>query len=204
MAAAKKKPVIAGDTVATPSPEPRSWARNHATYIAGRAYLDEADKWAADMETKWGCGRLRLLVTPELREKFDRQRYLLNRAVWHGQLEDVRRESERMVNAWRALDAAAVAAGSEKLNPAIMEVVLDSGVVAAIVPDLHHAQFVKREDRRMDVYTLDEIGRLLSTFPTLAKIKESFPGAEVIRCKRSIDDPMDSIHDTDEELWDAF
>lgn len=204
MAAAKKKPIIAGEMVAAPTPEPRSWARNHATYIAGRAYLDGADKAAADMETKWGCGRLRLLVGPELREKFDRQRYLLNQAIWHGGLEDVRRESQRMVNAWMALDAAAEAQGASKLNPAIMEVVLDSGVVAAIVPDLQHAQFVKREDRRMDVYTLDEIGRLLSTFPTLAAIKESYPGAEVVRCKRSVDDPLDAIHDTEDGLEEAF
>lgn len=204
MGRAKGKPVIAGEAVAQPSGITRTWATSNATYIAGRAYMDEADKWAADMETKWGCGRLRLLVGPELREKFDRQRYLFNQAVWHGELEDVRREAGRMVNAWRALDAAAEASGAEKLNPAIMEVVLDSGVVAAIVPDLHHAQFVKREDRRMDVYTLDEIGRMLSAFPTLAKIKESWPGAEVKRCKRSIDDPMDSIHDTDESLEEAF
>jgi hypothetical protein len=202
--AAKRKPVVAGETIAAPVEEPRAWARSHATYISGRAYLDEADRWAADMESKWGCGRLRLLVSPELREKFDRQRYLLNRAVWHGQLEDVRVQSQRMVNAWKALDQTAEAAGASKLDPAIMEVVLDSGVVAAIVPDLQHAQFVKREDRRMDVYTLDEIGRLLSTFPTLAAIKESYPGAEVIRCKRSIDDPLDSIHDTDEELGEVF
>lgn len=201
---AKPKTLIHGDLSATPTPEPRAWAKSHGTYISGRAYLDEADKLAADMETKWGCGRLRLLVSPELREKFDRQRYLLNRAIWHGQLEDVRVESGRMVNAWKALDAAAEASGAGKLDPQIMEVVLDSGVVAAIVPDLHHAQFVKREDRRMDVYTLDEIGRLLSAFPTLGAIKESFPGAEVVRCKRSIDDPMDSIHDTDEGLGDTF
>lgn len=202
--AKRTKNVVVGDTISAPPYEPRSWARNHATYISGRAYLDEADRWAADMESKWGCGRLRLLVGADLREKFDRQRYLLNRAVWHGELEDVRRESGRMVNAWKALDAAAEQTGAGKLDPAIMEVVLDSGVVAAIVPDLQHAQFVKREDRRMDVYTLDEIGRLLSAFPTLAAVKESYPGAEVTRCKRSIDDPMDSIHDTDEELGDMF
>jgi hypothetical protein len=204
MAKAKSKPVILGDTVASPTEEPRAWAKSHSTYISGRAYLDGADKAAADAETKWGCGRLRLLVSPELREKFDRQRYLLNRAIWHGQLEDVRRESQRMVNAYAALEAAAEAQGATKLDPAIMEVVLDSGVVAAIVPDLQHAQFIKREDRRMDVYTLEEVGRILSAFPTLAKIKESFPGAEVVRCKRSIDDPMDSIHDTDEDLEEAF
>jgi hypothetical protein len=201
---ARAKPLIHGDLMATPTPEPRAWAKAHGTYISGRAYLDEADLWAAKMESKWGCGRLRLLVSPDLREKFDRQRYLLNRAVWHGQLEDVRRESGRMVNAWKAADAAAVAAGATKLDPQVMEVVLDSGVVAAIVPDNDHARLVKSEDRRMDVYTLEEIGRLLSAFPTIGAIKERFEGAEVVRCKRSIDDPMDSIHDTDEDLGDAF
>ena len=204
MAAKKRNPVIVGETGVTPPGISRTWASSNGTYIAGRAYMDEADNLAADMETKWGCGRLRLIVGPELREKFDRQRYLFNQAVWHGELEDVRVQSQRMVNAWRALDQAAEAAGAEKLNPAIMEVVLDSGVVAAIVPDLHHAQFVKREDRRMDVYTLEEIGRLLSGFPALAKIKESFPGAEVVRCKRSIDDPLDAIADTAEGLEEAF
>jgi hypothetical protein len=90
----------------------KSWARTPGTYIAGRAYIDGADETAAEMEAKWGCDRLRLLVGPELREKFDRQRYLLNQAIWHGELEAVRRESGRMVMAWQALDRAAVAAAS--------------------------------------------------------------------------------------------
>jgi hypothetical protein len=38
------------------------------------------------MERKWGCDRLRLLVSTEMREKFDRQRYLFDAAVWHGDL----------------------------------------------------------------------------------------------------------------------
>src|SRR6185369_8406045 len=82
----------------------RSWARTHGTYLSGRAYIDGADETAAEMEAKWGCDRLRLLVAPDLREKFDRQRYLLNQAVWHGELEEVRREAGRMVTAWLALD----------------------------------------------------------------------------------------------------
>ncbi len=79
------KPQVAGD-FALGGPKPPAWQRSHGTHIAGRAYLDEADLTASEMEGKWGCGRLRLLVSPELREKFDRQRYLLNQAVWHGEL----------------------------------------------------------------------------------------------------------------------
>jgi hypothetical protein len=57
MARAKPKTLIHGDLAVTPNPEPRAWAKAHGTYISGRAYLDEADKWAADMESKWGCGQ---------------------------------------------------------------------------------------------------------------------------------------------------
>ena len=190
--------------MAIPKAEPRAWAQGHGTYISGQAHIDEADKIAAAMESKWGCDRLRRLVGPELREKFDRQRYLFNQAIWHGQLEDVRREASRMANAWRALDKAAEDSGAKRLDPQVMELVLADGRVAAIVPDNDSARLVIAEDRRMDVYTLDEIARLLNGFPELAKAKESFPGAEVVAVRRSIADPLDSIHDTGEGLEEAF
>jgi hypothetical protein len=149
----------------------KSWARTPGTYIAGRAYLDGADETAAEMEAKWGCDRLRLLVDPELREKFDRQRYLLNQAVWHGELEEVRREAGRMVNAWQALDRAALAAGKQPLSPVVWEVPLENGSVAAIVPDDASARAVVGEGRAVSVFTLEEIGRLLSNYPDIAKAK---------------------------------
>src|ERR1700761_9713547 len=105
----------------------RSWARTNGTYIAGRAHIDGADETACEMEAKWGADRLRLLVSPELREKFDRQRYLLNQAIWHGDLEQVRRESGRMVSAWLALDRAATTAGQQPLSPQVWEVPLEDG-----------------------------------------------------------------------------
>lgn len=200
----KPKPIIVGETITTPATEPRAWAQAHGTYISGQAYIDEADKLAAAAESKWGCDRLRRLVGPELREKFDRQRYLFNQAIWHGQLEDVRREASRMCAAWRALDAEAERLGATKLDPHVMEVVLADGRVVAIVPDNDHARLVIHEDRRMDVYTLEEIARLLNGFPELAKAKETFPGAEVVAVRRSIGDPFDAIHDTGKGLEDTF
>lgn len=195
--AAKRKPVIVGDMMALPEKETRSWAQSHGTFIAGQARIDEADKAAVAMEAKWGAGRLRLLVGPDLREKFDRQRYLLNRAIWHGQLEDVRHEAGRMVKAWQALDRHAEQAGAPRLLPQVLEIALEDGSVAAIVPDNESASLVNAEGRKLSVYTLDEIGRLLVGFPTIAKAKLSFPGAEVVRVTRSIPDPLDAIVDTD-------
>lgn len=197
-------PMIAGDTHIRPLSDDRSWARTNGTYIAGRAYLDGADETAATMEAKWGADRLRLLVTPELREKFDRQRYLLNQAVWHGELEAVRRESQRMVAAWLALDRAAVAAGKQPLSPQVWEIALEDGTVAAIVPSDEHARHVNGEGRQVAVYTLDEIARLLSGYPDIAKAKLVFPGATVTAVNRSIQDPLDAVHDTSIPLDDPI
>lgn len=183
----------------------RTWANHHGTYIAGRAHIDAADAAAIEAEERWGCGRLRLLVSPELREKFDRQRYLLNRAIWHGDLEAVRRESGRMVTAWRALNQAATAAGHDTLPREVWEIARPDGKVVAIVQDDARARMVRPEGRYVDIYTLEEIGRLLEGFPLLAKVKETFPGATVTAVRRRIEDPLDTIGDTrgglDTELY---
>lgn len=181
----------------------KSWARTNGTYIAGRAYIDGADETAAEMEAKWGADRLRLLVSSELREKFDRQRYLFNQAVWHGELEEVRLQSGRMVNAWMALDAAAEAAGKAKLSTVVWEVPLDGGRVAALVRDGSEASAVNAEGRDVVVYTLEEIARLLSAYPDIAVAKATFPGATVTAIRRP-DDPLNAIADTDADLDDPI
>lgn len=181
----------------------RKWGGTHGMVIAGRSYIDGADQTAADMEAKWGCGRLRLLVTPELREKFDRQRYLFNQAVWHGQdLEQVKREANRMATAWLALDKAAVAAGFEPIDPNVWEVTMADGSVAAIVPDGHHADRVRPDGRRMAVYTFEEISRLLGASKSVSEAKAYFPGSEVVAVRRTVSDPLDSFTDSDRGLDD--
>jgi hypothetical protein len=174
---------------------PHSWARTPGTYISGRANIDGADQAAVEMERKWGVDRLRLLVTPELREKFDRQRYLFNQAVWHGDLEAVRREASRMTAAWLALDKAATAAAASVLSPQVWEVTLTDGSVAAIVPDGAAAHGVMAQGRKVTVYTLDEIARLLSHYPQIALAKQTFPGATITAVRRP-EDPLDAIADT--------
>jgi hypothetical protein len=120
-----------------------------------------------------------------MREKFDRQRYLFNAAIWHGDLGAVRREATRMVTAWLALDKAATAAGKAAISPLVWEVALADGTVAAIVSSDDHARSVIAEGRSVAVYTLDEIARLLSAYPDIAKAKLIFPGAEVITISRA-------------------
>jgi hypothetical protein len=185
---------------ARPLGDERFWARTNGSYIAGRAYVDGADETACEMEAKWGADRLRLLVSPELREKFDRQRYLFNQAIWYGDLEEVRRESGRMVKAWMALDRAAESAGALKLAPQVWEVPLADGSVAAIVPNDTGAKSVIAEGRQLVVYTLEEIARLLSAHLHIAKAKQVFPGATVISARRSVEDPLNAVWDTAAQL----
>ena len=170
-----------------------AWSRTPGSYLAGRAALDEPDHLAAQMETKWGCGRLRLLVSTELRERFDRQRLKLNEALWRGTLQDVLREAPRMATAWRVLDKAAEQAGAKPLDLRVMEAVLANGSIAVIVPDNMQAHLVAHENRRCQIYTLEEIARLLDGYPGLARIKETFPGATVTAVRRSVDDPLDTL-----------
>jgi hypothetical protein len=212
MANPKRREQIVGDYAPrSMMASERSWGRSHSGYIAGRAYVDGADQTAAEMEVKWGVDRLRLLVDPNLRERFDRQRYLFNQAIWHGELEAVRREAGRMVTAWLALDQAATAAGKQPLAPHVWEVAVVDGddpgkaaFVAAIVQDDPTAHCVVREGRHTAVYTLEEIARLLAAYPDIAKAKEVFPGATVTAVRRSVSDPLQSIHDTAEPLDDAI
>lgn len=172
--------------------KPIPWMATPGMYIAGRAALDEADALEVDLELKWGRDRLRLLVSTELREKFDRQRYLTSQARWKGDLEDVRREAGRMVKAWKAIDKAAEAAGAQVLDPSIWEVCLDDGTVATIVREPNLVNRIAAEGRRINVYTLEEIAYMISAFPEVAKIKKEFPGAEVTRTKTRVTDPLQS------------
>lgn len=108
-----------------------------------------------------------------------------------------------MERAWRALDAAANAAGAGKLDDMVWEIALEDGRVAAIVPEAGHAARVQAEGRRVSVYTLDEIARLLSGFPALAEAKVIWPGAVVTAVRRTIGDPLDAIPDTEAPLDDG-
>jgi hypothetical protein len=172
----------------------------HGTYIAGRAYIDGADETAAEMEAKWGVRSAAAAGRPELREKFDRQRYLLNQAIWHGELEEVRREAQRMVNAWLALDRAAVAAGKQPLAPEVWEVPLEDGSVAAIVQDDAQARAVVAEGRAgLRVHARGDRPAAVE----LSRHRQGEAGSRARpspRSRRSVEDPLDAVQDTDEPL----
>ena len=186
---------------------PKAWDQSHGTYISGRAALDGVDEAAVAMERKWGCDRLRLLVDTPLREKFDRQRYSLAAAIHNGELIDVQREAGRMLLAWSALDAVAEKAGAKPIDPDVWELALPDGRVVALVHDTAEAHAVVAGNREMAVYSLDEIARMIATYPGILKAKTVWPGAKVTRVEKTIGDPLDAIRHAasfDDPLDDLF
>lgn len=188
-------------TRTAPAPMPGApWQRSEALYLAGRAELDGADQAATEAEARWGVGRLRLVVSAELRERFDRQRVKLNDAITHGDVDSLRTEARRTVAAWRALDRAATEAGHEPLSPVVWEVALDDRSVARIVRTSHEAHALAADGRKAAVFTLAEIGKLLTHYRAVVQAKIAFPGAEVTACRKPAHDPVEGSLDLD---WQA-
>jgi hypothetical protein len=176
----------------------QTWDATHGSYLAGRAHLDGVDHLAAQMELTWGCDRLRLLVPTELRAKFDRQRYRLQQAREGGTLDSVVEECRRMTTALNALDASARAEGAIGCANTVWEVAVknpEDGThsVAAIVQDDTAAKDLLAAGRQISVWTLDEIGRLLSAHYALIQAKLTFPGAVVTATRNSVTDPLGDI-----------
>ena len=154
------------------------------------------DAYVADLEREWGWGRLRLIAPDDLRARFDRQAQKLNEAVWSEKpAPEVVGQVAAMRRGWDALVASAKANGHTPPPVHQFEFVLSSGTVAVIVRDPHDVTRVAVDGRRVVVYTLDEIRRLLEARPEVCEVKAAFPGATVETAKYAR--PMDWAHGDD-------
>ena len=180
------------------------WQATYGMFITGQAWVDELTLCVEGMERKWGAGRLRLMVGPELREKFDRQRYLTNQAVWHGGLEDVKAQCRRMINGWKALDKVASDAGLERCATEAWEVAGASGLVHVIVRTIDDAKDYKMGRQNACVYTLAEVAVILDALSPVEALKSAFPDAEVVQLRRDVGDALDDVHDTQGDLEDEI
>ena len=180
------------------------WQATYGMFITGQAWVDELTLCVEGMERKWGAGRLRLMVGPELREKFDRQRYLTNQAVWHGDLEDVKAQCRRMISGWKALDKVASDAGLERCATEAWEVAGASGLVHVIVRTIDDAKDYKMGRQNACVYTLAEVAVILDALSPVEALKSAFPDAEVVQLRRDVGDALDDVHDTQGDLEDEI
>ena len=184
-----------GIAISAPEVVCPKWQLTPGMYLAGKAALDEAEALEVELERKWGRGRLRLVVSTQLREKFDRQRYLTKQAIWEGTLEDVKREGQRMAAAWKALDKAAASMGAAPIHPSVWETTLSNGAVVAIIRERELANQVVGDGRQVLVFTLDEVARMIEAFPEVCAVKEVFPGAQVTESSSVVRDPFQATID---------
>ena len=152
------------------------------TTLAIQGLVQSVDALTDAMERKWGVGRLRLLVEDGLRERFDRQWAKWQAAYGAQDLDAVRAHSEAMRRAWEAMDAAALRAGHAPLAPEVWETRMPDGVVLAIVRTLPEAHALARDGRDREVWTLDEIGRVICAWEGrhwVDAIHQHFPGSRI-------------------------
>lgn len=148
--------------------------------VTAEHMVGPVDEEARRMALKWGEDRLPDLVSLDLAERFGRQREKLERALAACDHDALRIECPKMLRAYAALDAAAEAAGAKQLVPEVFEVTVD-GAIVGIVRDA--AAWRRYAAQRPDakIYTVEEIGRLLSTdfLRAVTQAKTEFPGAVV-------------------------
>jgi len=168
---------------------------NPHVYDAISSIVDGADEAARQREAKWGVGRLELLVNDELRTKFRRQVRRFNEAITDGDVERVRQSGAAMRRGWEALDHAATKMGAKPIDPEIWEINLSDGRVVALCKTLPDAFATVRSGRYVDVWTVEEIARLIEKFPEIVLAKETFPGVLVqsVRAKQ----PAEPLDDED-------
>lgn len=190
-------------------PGPAPWQASYGTYLTGHEAIEDLNQVAKAMEDKWGKGRLRLVVPADLREKFDRQRYLTSQAIWLGELEEVKEQTKRMIKAWNALDRQATEAGAEIKPVEQWEAVLGDGTTLIVVKTLEEASMAKIEGRKAVVWSLQEVAAIVEEQKAILMAKMFFPGATVEHVMWSIPkDPLDafstSLAGLDDDLSDLL
>ena len=151
--------------------------------------LDRLDEVAASMERKWGIDRLPKLVAVDLAEKFYRQKAKLDDVILGGSPADQEYEAGRMVNAWVALDAAAVAAGADQVSGRYLTARFADGRLCVVCSDLDAMQVFRQQHDGVGaaVWTVEEFARVVEGFDLVNRTKHLFEGATVaeVRAKPS-------------------
>ena len=156
----------------------------HGTYDRIALALSAPDEAFRKSEAKWGVARLERLVSPTTLASYRRGWVAYRKAIDDGDADAVEQIAPKMIQALQFMSAEAEAAGHQPLSVTRWEASLDDGRVLVVVRTLAEAHAIARDksdDRRLSVYTLAEIARLLPTLEITHAVKTEFPGSEVIR-----------------------
>lgn len=146
--------------------------------------LGPLDETARQMEIKWGVDRLPALVSEQTAMNFGAVRDDLDDAIDRGDVTAVGQFAAELRRGWIALDAEATAADARPYNPEAWAFEIGGKIKAAIVRDNASVPAVAHLDGECTIYTLEEIGNLLTALfrsqaPAIAEAKRLWPGAAV-------------------------
>lgn len=153
-----------------------------------QGYFEGIEEARREVELKWGVGRAELLADPDLRARWRRQCVSWREAyaaAWDAPiltrdlLAAVQAKAASMIRGYAALDASAEHLGHRPIAPWVWECLLGDGSVAAIVQTNAEASKVIAEGRFLVVYTLAEIGNVISALPQALQLaKQAWPGSK--------------------------
>ena len=157
------------------------------------AALAKLDETARAMELKWGVDRLQRLVAADLTTKFTRQLDAMDTAVAEKSADEAVVQIQALERGWRYLDKVATEAGATPLKPDVFEVRLSDGRIAAICASDYDANAVA--GRYVEVWSADELARVIEAYPTVSAAKQTFPGTKVEAVRTNglrerMDDPV--------------
>lgn len=152
----------------------------HEKLLACETVVKALDRQAREIEQRWGIGRLPMLAGIEWAERFRSQQQKFSRALWEWDVDEVRKHGEAMQRAYAKLESLALEAGYQPMPPEQWEFQLPDGSVVILVRDKARICQADTGGRQVSVWSVDEIVSILTNYPALSKMKEAFPGAEIV------------------------
>jgi hypothetical protein len=155
------------------------WQWDLKTVHDGQYAVNTLDELTDAMDRRWGVGRLRHLIDPELRAKVDAQRLKTTQAIRSGSIDDVLVQCRRMCNALRAADEAATRAWATAPASRVMACVTPAGRRLVIVQGDDDIASVPLADGD-SAYSLEEIARMIDGMPAIVReVKSKFSRSRV-------------------------
>ena len=148
--------------------------------------MKPVDAIAAELELRWGAGKLETLVTPETAAKFESARAKLDVAIFNRDPEVVIQRAGVMVRGWKALEAEALRLGHKPMPPELWYATApaefgDEQMQFVIAKDNSAATLAQTD---LPVYTVTEVARIIRAWRGnlgVDTVKDIFAGAEIIR-----------------------
>lgn len=172
----------------------------HELLDAASAIIKTVDTHARAVNAKWGFNLLPHIVPLEWTEKFRVQKKKYELAAFEAcgahdpaYLETLRKHADAMIRAFGKLEQVAVENGHLPTPLQHWEFELEDGTPVILVRDRCEMDQVKPDGRAVQIWSLDEVAAVIGKFPELKRVKECFPGAQVIQMRTSkpIKDKLD-------------